>query len=55
VDSGDGRPTDQSYAVFKELSARLAAQKQALDAVLARDVPTFNVVLARVKRPPITP
>jgi photosystem II stability/assembly factor-like uncharacterized protein len=55
VDSGDARPTDQSYAVFKELSARLAAQKQALDGVLARDVPAFNAILARVRRPPITP
>jgi hypothetical protein len=55
VDTGDARPTDQAYAVFKELSARLAAQRQALDAVLARDVPAFNAILARVRRPPIAP
>jgi photosystem II stability/assembly factor-like uncharacterized protein len=55
VDTGDARPTDQAYDVFKELSAKLAAQTQALDAVLARDLPAFNAILARVRRPPITP
>ena len=38
VDAGDTRPTDQSYAVFKELSQALGRQKQTLDTVLVRDV-----------------
>jgi len=55
VDSGDSRPTDQSYAVFKELSSKLSVETQALDALLARDVPGFNALLARFGRRPITP
>jgi len=55
VDSGDSRPTDQSYAVFKELSQALAGQTQTLDAVLTRDVASFNALLARARRPPIVP
>src|SRR5207247_2387774 len=55
VDSGDGRPTDQSYAVFNELSSKLSGQNQAFDALLARDVPAFNALLARVGRQPIAP
>jgi photosystem II stability/assembly factor-like uncharacterized protein len=55
VDSGDSRPTDQSYAVFKELSQALAIQNQALDGVLGRDVAAFNALLARARRPPIVP
>ncbi|HEY2907483.1 MAG TPA: hypothetical protein VGJ29_16395 [Vicinamibacterales bacterium] len=55
VDSGDSRPTDQSYAVFKELSQSLAGQKQTLDGVLGRDVASFNALLARARRPPIVP
>ena len=33
VESGDYKPTDQSYAVFKELSARLDQQVGELDAL----------------------
>jgi photosystem II stability/assembly factor-like uncharacterized protein len=55
VDSGDFRPTDQSYEVFKDLTAKLAAQKQALDTVFTRDVAAFNAMLARFRRPPVTP
>jgi hypothetical protein len=55
VERGDFRPTDQSYEVFKALSAALAAQKQAFDGVLAHDVPTFNAVISRARRPPIKP
>ncbi len=55
VDSGDSRPTDQSYAVFKELSQALGRQKQTLDGVLGRDVASFNAVLARAHKPPIVP
>ena len=33
VESGDYKPTDQSYAVFKELSARLDQQLARLEAI----------------------
>jgi photosystem II stability/assembly factor-like uncharacterized protein len=36
VESADARPTDQSYAVFKDLSARLDEQLAKLDALLAK-------------------
>ena len=55
VDGGDSRPTDQSYAVFKELSSKLSLQNQTFDALLGRDVPAFNALLARFGRQPITP
>jgi hypothetical protein len=49
VDSGDGKPTQQSYAVFKELSGRLDAEIAKLDAVLKNDLPPFNAEIARKK------
>ena len=42
VETGDGRPTAQSYAVFEELSQRLAVQLQELERVLGRDLEAFN-------------
>jgi len=53
VESADARPTDQSYAVFKELSSRLDAELARLDALLATDVPGFNTLLARRKIAPL--
>ena len=46
VDSGDGRPTEQSYAVFKELGARLDAELARLDALTKTDLVAFNKLLA---------
>jgi len=42
IETGDAKPTDQSYVVFKELSARLDEIKQRLDAILKNDVAQFN-------------
>jgi photosystem II stability/assembly factor-like uncharacterized protein len=42
VESGDYRPTDQSVAVFNELSARLDKQLARLDALLKTDLAAFN-------------
>jgi hypothetical protein len=53
VDTGDGRPTDQSVAVFKDLSAQLDAQLARLDALLETDVPAFNKALAGTKLQPV--
>ena len=42
IETGDAKPTDQSYVVFKELSAQLDAIKQRLDALLKNDLEQFN-------------
>src|SRR5207342_585679 len=54
VDSGDAKPTDQSYAVFKDLSAQLERQLQRLVSLIKTDVPAFNKELARKKLAPVT-
>ena len=51
--SGDYRPTDQSYAVFKELSDRLDKQFGQLDTLFSVDLPAFNKLLARKKLEPV--
>jgi hypothetical protein len=53
VEGGDGRPTEQSYAVFKELSSRLDAELAKLDAVLGADLPPFNKEIAAKKLEPV--
>jgi hypothetical protein len=42
VDSGDSRPTDAAYAVFKELSTRLDEQFAALEKLMRGDVANLN-------------
>ena len=49
VESGDYKPTDQSHAVFKDLSARLDAQLARLEAVVTTDLGAFNQQLAKKK------
>ncbi len=44
--TGDARPTDQAYVVFKELSERLAAEQAKLKAVLDSDLKLMNDALA---------
>jgi photosystem II stability/assembly factor-like uncharacterized protein len=46
VESGDYRPTDQSYAVFMDLSARLDTELARLAALVKGDVTAFNRLLA---------
>jgi hypothetical protein len=53
VEAGDGKPTDQSYSVFKELSGRLDEQLAKLDGVLKADLPPFNKEIARKKLTPV--
>jgi photosystem II stability/assembly factor-like uncharacterized protein len=53
VESGEGRPTIQSYEVFKELSGRLDTQLQAFDKVLKTDLPALNKTFAARKLEPI--
>jgi photosystem II stability/assembly factor-like uncharacterized protein len=49
VESGDSKPTDQSIAVFKDLSTRLDDQLARLDAVVKRDLAEFNSALVAAK------
>ncbi|HWZ30134.1 MAG TPA: hypothetical protein VNX18_02315 [Bryobacteraceae bacterium] len=42
IETGDAKPTDQSYVVFKELSAQLDAIKARLDAILKNELVQFN-------------
>jgi len=47
VEGGDGKPTEQSYAVFKELSGRLDVQLAKLDTIVKTDVPALNKEFAK--------
>jgi photosystem II stability/assembly factor-like uncharacterized protein len=42
IETGDAKPTDQSYVVFKELSSRLDEIKKRLDGILSSDLTQFN-------------
>jgi hypothetical protein len=53
VDSGDAPPTDASYAVFEELSAKLNEQLAALDKLLGSDLAEFNRVITAASLPGI--
>ena len=46
IETGDAQPTDQSYVVFRELSARLDAIRQRLDAIMKVDLGEFNSAAA---------
>jgi photosystem II stability/assembly factor-like uncharacterized protein len=45
IESADHRPTDQTYAVFDELSAKLQTQLSRLAGIVATDVWNFNQML----------
>jgi len=49
VESGDGKPTEQAYAVFKELSARLDEQLAKLAAIVKTNVALFNKEIQKRK------
>lgn len=53
VEGGDSKPTDQSYAVFKELSGRLDKELAKLDALVKSDLAAFNTQLAGAKLDPV--
>lgn len=53
VEAGDYKPTDQSYAVFKELSGQLETQLGRLNAAIATDVASFNRQIAKKKLEPV--
>jgi len=53
VARGDDRPTDQAWAVYNELRAKLDAELARLDVVLEDDVPAFNFLVLMQKVPAI--
>jgi hypothetical protein len=55
VASADAVPTRQAHEVFKELSARLAAQMQQLRELIATDVDAFNRLIRDSSVPAIIP
>jgi photosystem II stability/assembly factor-like uncharacterized protein len=42
VDSADAAPTDQSYALYEELTRQIDAQLNLYRAIVANDIPAFN-------------
>jgi hypothetical protein len=55
IESADHRPTDQTYEVFKELSAQLDKQLQQMDSTLKADLPRLNAALKREKVDAVDP
>jgi photosystem II stability/assembly factor-like uncharacterized protein len=55
IESADHRPTDQTYEVFKELSAELEQQVQQMRATEKTDLPRLNAALQREKVDPVDP
>jgi photosystem II stability/assembly factor-like uncharacterized protein len=55
IESNDNKPTDQTYEVFKELSALLDKQLAQRDATLKAGLQRLNAALKREKLDPIDP
>jgi len=53
VEASEAAPTDQSYAVFADLSQRLDRELAELERVLATDLPALNQRLAAARLPAI--
>jgi photosystem II stability/assembly factor-like uncharacterized protein len=54
VDSGDGRPTEQAYSVYRGLSVTLAAEQARLQALVTKDLAAFNAQLATIRKSPVS-
>jgi NifB/MoaA-like Fe-S oxidoreductase len=54
IESADAKPTDQTYAAFKELSDELQAQMDRLNSTMTNDVPAINAELQRKKIAPVS-
>jgi hypothetical protein len=53
VESGDAKPTDQSYAVFKELSGRLEQQLARLETLVKTDLAALNTSIQAAGLAPV--
>jgi hypothetical protein len=55
IEASDNKPTDQSYEVFKELSAALDKMLAQKDEVLKRELTRVNAAIKRQRLEPIDP
>ncbi len=55
IESADNKPTDQSVAVFNELSAQLDAQLKKMQQALTTELPRLNAALRREKVEAVDP
>jgi photosystem II stability/assembly factor-like uncharacterized protein len=53
VSSADSAPTEQSYAVYQDLVAKINAHLQTLDVVMKTDLPAFNVLVREQNIPAV--
>jgi hypothetical protein len=53
VSGADSAPTEQSYAVYEDLSAKINAQLQKLDVVMKTDLPAFNMLVREQNIPAV--
>ncbi|HEV2595594.1 MAG TPA: glycosyl hydrolase, partial [Sphingomicrobium sp.] len=53
VESGESAPTEQSYAVFADLSKRLETELESVNRLLAAELPPINAKLAAAHLPSI--
>jgi photosystem II stability/assembly factor-like uncharacterized protein len=53
IQNADARPTDQTYAVFEQLSAELEGHLRALEAIVTTELPGFNKLLVARKLAPV--
>jgi enamine deaminase RidA (YjgF/YER057c/UK114 family) len=53
IETGDAKPTDQSYVVFQELSSRLDQIQAQLDQVLKTDLAQFNAAASSAGQPAV--
>jgi hypothetical protein len=55
IEGADHRPTDQTYEVFKDLSAQLEKQLQQMNSIIKSEVPRLNAALRREKIEAVDP
>jgi hypothetical protein len=53
VEDGEAAPTEQSYAVFADLSQRLDRELAGLDQLLGTELPALNAKLAQAHLPAV--
>ena len=53
IESAESAPTRQSYEAFEDLSRRIDIQLNALNALVATDLPRLNTLLAAQHLPPV--
>ncbi|MBV9110420.1 MAG: glycosyl hydrolase, partial [Gemmatimonadetes bacterium] len=53
IESAESAPTRQTYEVFEDLSRRIDVQLNALNALVATDLPRLNTLLAAQHLPPV--